>query len=293
MRADDDRIVLAEPRGFCAGVLRAVEILDTLSRGEEGPVYALHAIVHNDRVVEGFKRRGVVFVEDLRAVPRGGTVVFSAHGVPPETEEEARALGLRSVDATCPLVKKIHDKAVEYRESGATVVLIGHPEHPEIRGTMGFLGDSGRVVETPADAESLEIPAESADNVAYLTQTTLSPDDVEEVLEVLRRRFPKISTMSRNDICYATLERQRAARDLARMCGMVVVVGSRASSNSNRLREVCVKEGAAAYLVNSAEEIPERVFAWEGRIGVTAGASVPEELVDEVVAALRECGVRG
>ena len=282
-------IILAEPRGFCAGVERALGMLDALLRDRGTPVYALHAIVHNERVVEGYIARGVVFVEELDDIPRGASVVFSAHGVSPLVEAKAKAMGLNVVDATCSLVKKVHAKAVEFSKAGMEVVLIGHPGHPEIIGTMGCLEGRGHVVETAEDAERLKL-SPGRGGVACLTQTTLSPEDVENVLAVLRRRFNLAPSASGDDICYATRERQRAAKELARRCPVMVVVGSRASSNSNRLREVCAQAGAEAYLVGSAMDIPPGVLASDCRIGVTAGASTPEFVVSEVVERLRSGG---
>ncbi len=282
-------MILAEPRGFCAGVERALGMLDALLRECGAPVYALHAIVHNERVVEDYAGQGVVFVEDLRDVPHGGAVVFSAHGVPPSVEAMAWEMGLNVVDATCPLVKKIHAKAVELAGGGRKVVLIGHPKHPEIVGTMGYLGGMGHVVETVEDAERMSATV-GGGSLACLTQTTLSSDDVSDVLAVLRRRFSIDPAVSGDDICYATRERQRAAGELARRCPVMIVVGSKSSSNSNRLREVCARAGVDSYLVESAADIPASVLASGCRVGVTAGASTPEFLVLEVAERLRAAG---
>ena len=276
---------MATTRGFCAGVERAIKIVeDTLAR-ESTPIYVRHDIVHNDYVVASFRDRGVIFVEDLSEVPVGRPVIFSAHGVSPEVEKEARKLGLKYIDATCPLVKKIHEKAVVLKEEGYTILLIGHKVHPELIGTLGHLGGEGIVVEDVEGARSLSIPKDIK-KITYLTQTTLSPDDVSDIVKVLEEKFPNLEVPSRHDICYATLDRQRAVKELAKECETILVIGSVESSNSNRLKEVAEQEGVEAYLINSYENIPEKVFNKSGIIGVTAGASAPEILVEEVVGKL-------
>jgi 4-hydroxy-3-methylbut-2-enyl diphosphate reductase len=279
------KIILAETRGFCEGVKRAIKIVEDTLAEEGAPVYVRHDIVHNDYVVESFRERGVVFVEDLSEVPAGRPVIFSAHGVSPDVEAKARSMGLKCIDATCPLVKKIHEKAVKLKEDGYTILLIGHKVHPEIVGTLGHLGGEGVVVEDEDDARSLDFPADT-EKITYLTQTTLSPDDVSDIVKILEEKFPNLEEPSRHDICYATLERQKAVKELAEKCDVILVIGSVESSNSNRLKEVAEQYGVEAYLINSYKDIPEKVLKQSGNIGVTAGASAPEILVEEVVECL-------
>lgn len=280
-------IIVAPSRGFCAGVERAISIVENMLDKHGAPLYVRHDIVHNDYVVDSFRKRGVVFVEDLTEIDSGQTVIFSAHGVSPAVSEEAEKLGLNYIDATCPLVKKIHRKAVELKNTGYTVLLIGHKNHPEIIGTLGHLGGEGVVIEKPSDVERLTIPFD-VENITYLTQTTLSPDDVSEIVTALEKSYPNLRKPEKHDLCYATLERQKAVRKMAKQCEIILVIGSKGSSNSNRLKEVAEAEGAKAYLINSFRDIPEDVLKSEASIGITAGASAPEILVEETLEVLRE-----
>ena len=282
----DRKIIVASARGFCAGVVRAVDIVENLLHEYGAPLFVRHDIVHNGYVVDSFRRRGVVFVEELSEVPPGSRVIFSAHGVSPEVEREAESFGLTYVDATCPLVKKIHKKALTLKIEGYTVLLIGHRVHPEIIGTLGYLGEAGIVVESAEDVENLSISPD-IEKITYLTQTTLSPDDVEDVLILLRKRFPNLQLPARHDLCYATLERQTAVREMAKECEVILVLGSPESSNSNRLKEVAEAAGSEAYLIESARDIPDHVLKGSFSVGITAGASAPEILVEESVAYLK------
>ena len=286
-------IVLANPRGFCAGVDRAIEIvkraIDTLG----APIYVRHEVVHNRFVVEDLRQRGAVFVEELDEVPAGGTVIFSAHGVSQAVRNDAAARGLKVFDATCPLVTKVHIEVVRHCRSGRDVVLIGHEGHPEVEGTMGqWQAEAGLgtiyLVEDVADALALEIS--QPDNVAYTTQTTLSVDETRDVIAALQSRYPSLQGPRHDDICYATQNRQDAVRELAAECDLVLVVGSVNSSNSNRLRELAEKQGAVAYLVDGAENIDPAWLQGRRSIGVTAGASAPEVLVQGVISRLQSLG---
>jgi 4-hydroxy-3-methylbut-2-enyl diphosphate reductase len=281
------KIKIASSRGFCAGVERAINIVEEALQKSGAPLYVRHDIVHNDYVVNSLKSRGVVFVEELSDIPKGSCVIFSAHGVAPDVEVEAETLGLSYIDATCPIVKKIHRKAVALKNDGYTVLLIGHKVHPEIIGTLGHLGGEGVVIESVDDVKLLSIPSATA-KITYLTQTTLSPDDVKSIVSALEERFPNLKNPDRHDVCYATLERQKAVRDMAEECDVILVLGSPESSNSNRLKEVANFAGAEAYLINSYKDIPENVLAGDMSIGVTAGASAPEVLVEEVLECLRD-----
>jgi 4-hydroxy-3-methylbut-2-enyl diphosphate reductase len=272
-------VYLGSPRGFCAGVVRAVDIVERALERFGEPVYVRHEIVHNPHVVDGLRRRGAVFVEELSEVPEGSLVIFSAHGVPPNVPEEARRRSLRVIDATCPLVTKVHVEAVNYAGRGYTVILVGHRDHVETIGTAGEAPERTVVVETADEAETVQVP--DAARVVMLTQTTLSVDDTREVVEVLRRRFPDI--VVRNDICYATSNRQLAAKALAREVDVVLVIGASNSSNCNRLREVVEAAGVPAYLVNSPEEVTPEHIGGAARVGIVSGASTPEELVQSVV----------
>jgi 4-hydroxy-3-methylbut-2-enyl diphosphate reductase len=286
-------IVLANPRGFCAGVDRAIEIvkraIDTLG----APIYVRHEVVHNRFVVEDLRQRGAVFVEELDEVPAGGTVIFSAHGVSQAVRNDAAGRGLKIFDATCPLVTKVHIEVLRHCRSGRDVVLIGHEGHPEVEGTMGqWQAEAGQghiyLVEDVADALKLEISQPG--NVAYTTQTTLSVDETRDVIAALQSRFPSLQGPRHDDICYATQNRQDAVRELAARCDLVLVVGSVNSSNSNRLRELAEKQGAASYLVDGAENIDPAWLHGRKSIGVTAGASAPEVLVQGVIARLQAMG---
>ena len=280
------RILLANPRGFCAGVDRAIEIVERALARYGAPVYVRHEIVHNRHVVESLRAKGAVFVEDPREVPPGSLLVFSAHGVSPEVRAAADAQGLRTIDATCPLVTKVHVEAERFAKNGLEIVLVGHAGHVEVEGTMGHAPDRMRLVETAEDAARLAV--EDPTKLAVLTQTTLSVDDTREVTDVLLARFPEIRLPRKGDICYATQNRQNAVKELVREAELVLVVGAPESSNSNRLVELAEKSGARAHLVQSAAEIDPAWLAGASCVGVTAGASAPEVLVDQVVARLRE-----
>ncbi|MDR1062470.1 MAG: 4-hydroxy-3-methylbut-2-enyl diphosphate reductase [Azoarcus sp.] len=277
-------ILLANPRGFCAGVERAIEIVERALSRHGAPIYVRHEVVHNRFVVDGLRARGAVFIETLDEVPDGGTVIFSAHGVPLSVRREAVRRGLRVFDATCPLVTKVHVEVARMHRQGRELIMIGHGHHPEVEGTMGQIESGIHLVETEADARALQA-AEPA-RLSYVTQTTLSVDDAAAIVAALRARFPEISGPKKDDICYATQNRQDAAKHLAEAAEVVLVVGSRNSSNSNRLREVAALRGIPAYLVDEARDIDPAWLAGKRRIGVTAGASAPEALIAEVIAHL-------
>ncbi|MDR2549845.1 MAG: 4-hydroxy-3-methylbut-2-enyl diphosphate reductase [Desulfobulbus sp.] len=284
-------IILATPRGFCAGVNRAIAIVHQALERYRPPVYVLHEIVHNTHVIEELRRRGAVFVEELEQIPRGAVAIFSAHGVSRAVEDQARALGLRTIDATCPLVSKVHRRMNRLHAMGYDVLVIGHKKHPEVEGTCGQASGPVHVLSTPAEIESLQV-ADPA-KVGYVTQTTLSVDDTAELLKQLRLRFPLIAEPERTDICYATTNRQAAVRQLADMVDLVLIVGSKNSSNSNRLREVARNRHTPAFLIDDADEIDPAWFAEVRRVGISAGASAPEHLVVEVVRWLQEHGGAG
>jgi 4-hydroxy-3-methylbut-2-enyl diphosphate reductase len=283
-------VILANPRGFCAGVERAIEIVERALERYGAPIYVRHEIVHNRYVVENLRAKGAVFVEELDEVPAGGTVVFSAHGVSQAVRREAEKRGLSVFDATCPLVTKVHVEVAKMLAAGLEVVMIGHRGHPEAEGTMGQAERGIHLVETLADVAALAVrdPAK----LAYVTQTTLSVDDAHAIVSALKQRFPAIRGPKKADICYATQNRQDAVKLMAPQCDLVIVVGSRNSSNSNRLREVAEHAGADAYMVDSAADLRPEWVSGRRRVGVTAGASAPEVLVDEVIARLRELGAR-
>ncbi len=280
------RILLASPRGFCAGVDRAIEIVEQALARFGPPVYVRHEIVHNRHVVDGLRAKGAIFVEDPADVPEGALLVFSAHGVSPAVREAAAHQGLRTIDATCPLVTKVHVEAERFDRAGVEIALIGHAGHVEVEGTMGHAPDRIRLLETTEDAERLEVDDPS--RLAVLTQTTLSVDDTRGVVDVLRRRFPEVRLPRKDDICYATQNRQNAVKELTRQADLVLVVGAPESSNSNRLVELARKCGVVAYLVQTADEIEPGWLEGIGCVGVTAGASAPEVLVENVVARLGE-----
>ncbi len=286
-------IVLANPRGFCAGVDRAIEIVKRALETLGAPIYVRHEVVHNRFVVDDLRQRGAVFVEELDEVPAGGTVIFSAHGVSQAVRSEAAGRGLKIFDATCPLVTKVHIEVLRHCRAGRDVILIGHEGHPEVEGTMGqWQAEAGQghiyLVEDVADAMQLEIAQPG--NVAFTTQTTLSVDETRDVIAALQSRFPALQGPRHDDICYATQNRQDAVRELAAECDLVLVVGSVNSSNSNRLRELAEKQGARAYLVDGADNIDPAWLEGRTRIGVTAGASAPEILVQGVIARLQSLG---
>jgi 4-hydroxy-3-methylbut-2-enyl diphosphate reductase len=286
-------ILLANPRGFCAGVDRAIEIVERALESFGAPIYVRHEVVHNRFVVDGLRERGAVFVDELDEVPDGATVIFSAHGVSQAVRAQAAARNLRVFDATCPLVTKVHMEVARHAKAGRDVVLIGHAGHPEVEGTLGQWNRaqaSGEIhlVETPDDVSKLK--PKHPDNIAYSTQTTLSIDDTRAVIDALRAKFPQIQGPRHDDICYATQNRQDAVRKLGANCDLVLVVGSPNSSNSNRLRELAEKQGVQAHLIDGADDIRREWLAGKSRIGVTAGASAPESLVQDVVSRLREWG---
>ncbi|MFZ1910525.1 MAG: 4-hydroxy-3-methylbut-2-enyl diphosphate reductase [Burkholderiales bacterium] len=288
---DDPReteVLLANPRGFCAGVERAIEIVERALALFGAPIYVRHEIVHNRFVVDGLRAKGAVFVDELDEVPAGGTVIFSAHGVAKAVRADAEGRGLKVFDATCPLVTKVHVEVAKMLKQGLEVVMIGHRGHPEAEGTMGQADSHIHLVETAADVAGLRI-ADPA-KVAYVTQTTLSVDDAEQVVAALRARFPRIRGPNKADICYATQNRQDAVKLMAPRCDVVIVVGSPNSSNSNRLREVARNIGTEAYMIDRAADLRPEWIAGKHRIGVTAGASAPEVLVNDVLARLTELG---
>lgn len=284
-------VLLAQPRGFCAGVDRAIDIVERALEQFGAPIFVRHEIVHNRFVVEGLRERGAVFVEALDEIPQGSTVVFSAHGVSRAVRLEAQQRGLTIFDATCPLVTKVHVEVAKMRRDGFEVVMIGHAGHPEVEGTMGQADAGIYLVESLEDVQCLIVS--SPERVAYVTQTTLSVDDCAEIVSALRQRFPSISEPKKQDICYATQNRQDAVKFMAPKCDLVLVVGSANSSNSNRLREVAEKMGCEAYLVDRVEAVNPSWLKGKRCIGVTAGASAPESLVQELVEGLRGLGARG
>jgi 4-hydroxy-3-methylbut-2-enyl diphosphate reductase len=285
-------ILLANPRGFCAGVDRAIDIVERALKRLGPPIYVRHEVVHNRYVVDRLRVLGAVFVEELDEVPDGATVIFSAHGVSRMVQEEAERRGLQVFDATCPLVTKVHVEVARYAKEGREVVLIGHAGHPEVEGTMGRYDTSngGRIhlVEHPEDVARLEV--HDPDHLAFVTQTTLSVDDTALVIDALRARFPKLAGPRKEDICYATQNRQDAVKSLVKRCDIVLVVGSPSSSNSNRLREIAQKAGIPGYLIDGPEDLRRDWFVGKTRVGVTAGASAPDILVKRVVERLREWG---
>jgi 4-hydroxy-3-methylbut-2-enyl diphosphate reductase len=288
------KVLLANPRGFCAGVDRAIEIVEKALELVGPPIYVRHEVVHNRFVVDSLRERGAIFVDSLDDVPDGQTVIFSAHGVAQRIKQEARDRGLQVFDATCPLVTKVHMEVVRHCRQGDSVILIGHKGHPEVEGTMGqYQSSAGNdaeilLVETPGDVHSLNV--RNPEKLAYVTQTTLSMDDTAEVIRALREKFPLITGPKKDDICYATQNRQDAVKHLAQDCDLILVVGSPNSSNSNRLRELAEKRGRPAYLIDGADDIDPAWLDAIENIGVTAGASAPEILVEQVVERLRSLG---
>jgi 4-hydroxy-3-methylbut-2-enyl diphosphate reductase len=285
------RVLLASPRGFCAGVDRAIEIVELALEIYGAPVWVRHEIVHNRHVVEALRAKGARFVEDLAEVPPDGLVVFSAHGVSPQVRAAARERGLRAIDATCPLVTKVHVEALRFARAGYQIVLVGHRGHVEVEGTLGHAPERMVLVENVDDVEKLVVP--DPERLAVLTQTTLSVDDTAEIVAALRRRFPHVRVPGKDDICYATQNRQNAVKALAAEAELVLVVGAPSSSNSNRLVEVARSSGARAELVEEASEIDPAWLAGLRAVGVTAGASAPERLVRDVIARLEELGCAG
>lgn len=280
------RVVLAQPRGFCAGVDRAIAIAEGALKLYEPPVYVRHEIVHNRRVVENLKAKGVKFVEEIHQIPDNAIAVFSAHGVSKKVQQDAEERGLESLDATCPLVSKVHKEGQRYAAKGYDVILIGHENHPEVEGTLGQIPGPVYLVSDVLDVEALEV--RDPDKVAYVTQTTLSVDDTQDVIRALKRRFPNIAGPNTKDICYATQNRQAAVRSLAAQVDLVLVVGAHNSSNSNRLCEVSNDSGTPSHLVEDPAKIDPQLLQGIETIGITAGASTPEELVQELIGKLRE-----
>jgi 4-hydroxy-3-methylbut-2-enyl diphosphate reductase len=279
-------LFLAAPRGFCAGVDRAIDIVDMALQVYGPPIWVRHEIVHNRHVVDDLRQKGAIFTDDLSDVPPGSVVIFSAHGVSPAVREEAKARGLRALDATCPLVTKVHLEALRYAKEGYRIVLIGHRRHVEVIGTFGEAPEAMVVCESVAEIEALELPDPA--KVAYITQTTLSLDDCRAMVDALRRRYPLVKEPAKDDICYATQNRQNAVREMAPKCATVLVVGAPASSNANRLVEVAIALGASAHLIESADDIDP---SWlTGDVGLTAGASTPEDIVQACVARIRGLG---
>jgi 4-hydroxy-3-methylbut-2-enyl diphosphate reductase len=284
----ENEILLAQPRGFCAGVDRAIEIVERALNQFGAPIYVRHEIVHNAYVVEDLRNKGAIFIEELEDVPAGNTLVFSAHGVSKAVRADAEARGLTIFDATCPLVTKVHVEVAKMRKQGCEIVMIGHDGHPEVEGTMGQAEEGMHLVETVDDVARLAV--NNPDQLAYVSQTTLSVDDTAEIIAALKARFPNIIEPKKGDICYATTNRQEAVKFMAPQVEVVVVVGSPNSSNSNRLREVAEKMGTPAYMVDNAAAIDPQWIAGKKRIGVTAGASAPEVLVQAVIDRLKELG---
>jgi 4-hydroxy-3-methylbut-2-enyl diphosphate reductase len=281
-------LLLANPRGFCAGVDRAIEIVERALALHGAPIYVRHEVVHNKFVVESLKAKGAIFIENLADVPPGSILIFSAHGVPQSVRREAEARGLTVFDATCPLVTKVHIQVSRMRQQGKEIVMIGHKGHPEVEGTMGQSDGGMYLVESPEDVQKLQVQDEQ--NLAYVTQTTLSVDDAGTIIAALKKRFPFITGPRKDDICYATQNRQDAVKLLAKQCDLVIVVGSPNSSNSNRLREVAKNLNVPAYLIDNASELKPEWLQGKQRVGITAGASAPEVLVQEVIARLQELG---
>jgi 4-hydroxy-3-methylbut-2-enyl diphosphate reductase len=279
------RVVLAQPRGFCAGVVRAIDIVERALMKHGAPVYVRHEIVHNEHVVRDLKEKGACFVEELKEIPDGAVTVFSAHGVPQRVVREARARALPVIDATCPLVSKVHTQAKRYVRQGRTLVLIGHPGHPEVEGTMGQAGAQVHLVSSKEDVYRLGLERDTP--IAYVTQTTLSIDDTRNIIDALKEQFSNIVGPDTSDICYATQNRQSAVRKLCKVADVILVVGSKNSSNSNRLREIGLEEGIPSYLIADGEALDAEWLERKETVGLTAGASAPESLVLDVIAALQ------
>ena len=282
------RVILAQPRGFCAGVVRAIEIVERALDKYQAPVYVRHEIVHNRHVVDSLKAKGAIFVEEVDQVPDGAHAVFSAHGVARSVFQAAEKRGLPVLDATCPLVSKVHSQAKRYVRQGRTMILIGHAGHPEVEGTIGQIDAPVHLISTVEDAQALDFPIDTP--LAYVTQTTLSVDDTKAVIDALRARFSNIIGPDTTDICYATQHRQTAVRDMCKMAEVILVVGAKNSSNSNRLCEIGLEQGIPSYLIADASALDPAWIKGKDAIGLTAGASAPEELILEVIEALRKLG---
>ena len=283
------KIVLASPRGFCAGVDRAIEIVEKALHAYGKPVYVKHQIVHNTHVIDSLEKKGAIFVDSIEEVPENSLVVFSAHGVSPKVHQEAEARKLRVIDATCPLVTKVHNEAKKYASEGYSIILVGHRDHVELEGTSGEAPEVTLIIETAEDAQNVKVPNPS--KVVCLTQTTLSIDDTKKVVDTLKKRFPKIIFPPKDDICYATQNRQNAVKEIVKQVELVLVVGSKASSNSNRLVDVARSSGAKAYLINDWTEIRPEWLVGVKSIGLTSGASAPEHLVTDVIEHLKKSGI--
>jgi len=286
----EPEILLAQPRGFCAGVDRAITIVNEALKQFGAPIYVRHEIVHNQYVVDDLRARGAIFIDDLAKVPAGATLVFSAHGVPPTVKAEAAARGFRVFDATCPLVTKVHVEVIKMYKEGYYIVMIGHKGHPEVEGTMGQVKDRISLVQTVADVEVLDVPTTMP--IAYVTQTTLSIDETEEIVTALKNKFPQIAQPKKQDICYATQNRQDAVKLMAPQVQLVIVVGSPNSSNSNRLWELSEKLGVKAYMVDNPLQLQAEWFIGIKRVGLTAGASAPEALAQSIIEKIKEFGPR-
>ncbi len=284
----DGEILLAQPRGFCAGVDRAITIVEQALEKFGAPIYVRHEIVHNAYVVNDLRSRGAVFVDELSEVPAGNTVIFSAHGVAPAVRQEAEARGLKIFDATCPLVTKVHVEVTKMRKEGMHIIMIGHRGHPEVEGTMGQAPDGIQLVENIKDVEALDIPTNAP--VAYVTQTTLSVDETKEIVDALKSKYPAIAQPKKQDICYATQNRQDAVKFMAPQVDLVIVVGSPNSSNSNRLRELSEKLGVVSYMVDQPSQLKSEWFVGKKRVGLTAGASAPESLAQSIIERIKELG---
>jgi 4-hydroxy-3-methylbut-2-enyl diphosphate reductase len=287
---ENAEILMAQPRGFCAGVDRAINIVNEALTRFGAPIYVRHEIVHNAYVVNELREKGAVFVEELHEVPKGGIVVFSAHGVSQEVRKDAQERGLQVYDATCPLVTKVHLEVVKMCKDGFTVLMIGHAGHPEVEGTMGQVKEGVFLIEKLSDIDSLSFPSD--EKIAFVTQTTLSVDETKEIVEALTKKFPNIVQPRKQDICYATQNRQDAVKFMAPQVEVVIVVGSATSSNSNRLRELSEKLGVPSYMVDAPEQLQPEWFVGKRRIGLTAGASAPESLAQAIVARIQEFGPR-
>jgi len=287
---DNSEILMAQPRGFCAGVDRAINIVNEALARFGAPIYVRHEIVHNAYVVNELREKGAVFVEELHEVPKGGIVVFSAHGVSQEVRKDAQERGLQVYDATCPLVTKVHLEVIKMCKEGFTVLMIGHAGHPEVEGTMGQVKEGVFLIEKVSDVDSISFSSD--EKIAFVTQTTLSVDETKEIVEALTKKFPKIVQPRKQDICYATQNRQDAVKFMAPQVELVIVVGSASSSNSNRLRELSEKLGVPSYMVDAPEQLKPEWFVGKKRIGLTAGASAPESLAQAIVARIQEFGPR-
>jgi len=287
---DSSEILMAQPRGFCAGVDRAINIVNEALARFGAPIYVRHEIVHNAYVVNELREKGAVFVEELHEVPKGGIVVFSAHGVSQEVRKDAQERGLQVYDATCPLVTKVHLEVIKMCKEGFTVLMIGHAGHPEVEGTMGQVKEGVFLIEKVSDVDSISFSSD--EKIAFVTQTTLSVDETKEIVEALTKKFPKIVQPRKQDICYATQNRQDAVKFMAPQVELVIVVGSASSSNSNRLRELSEKLGVPSYMVDAPEQLKPEWFVGKKRIGLTAGASAPESLAQAIVARIQEFGPR-